>query len=206
MTPSLIKLYQDSAFNLYKCVVGPLDNNVYILQCRDSGESVLIDAANEDDYLQQLCETYNVRNVLETHGHDDHIAAVPALRDAGYNVAISAQDSSMLKSYDQILIDEAIITIGRLKVEVIHTPGHTPGSLSFHLQDSPLLFSGDTLFPGGPGATHFPGGNFQEIINSIERKLFARFDGTTIVLPGHGDNTTIANEAPNLNEWISRGY
>jgi glyoxylase-like metal-dependent hydrolase (beta-lactamase superfamily II) len=90
-------------------------------------------------------------------------------------------------------------------LEVIHTPGHTVGSVSFKVIDAPLLFTGDTLFPGGPGATHFPGGNFTDIIESIDTKLFTYSPDTTI-LPGHGTDSLISTERPHLDEWIARGW
>ena len=92
----------------------------------------------------------------------------------------------MLPSYDFVLEDESVIEVGRLRLHTIATPGHTPGSMCFRLEGSPVLFSGDTLFPGGPGATGFPGGDFPTIIRSIEDRLFATLPADTIVLPGHG--------------------
>ena len=111
----------------------------------------------------------------------------------------------MLPSYDFIMEDDSVIEIGRLRVRTIHNPGHTPGSMSFHIEDTPLLFSGDTLFPGGPGATNFEGGDFNTIIKSIEDRMFSKFSADTIVLPGHGDDTTIGNESPQLQEWVDSG-
>ena len=96
--------------------------------------------------------------------------------------------------------------VGNIKVEVLHTPGHTPGSMCFRLDAAPVLFSGDTLFPGGAGATKFPGGDFPTIIESIEDRLFRPLSSDTIVLPGHGDRTTIGTESPHLQEWIDRGW
>jgi glyoxylase-like metal-dependent hydrolase (beta-lactamase superfamily II) len=112
----------------------------------------------------------------------------------------------MLPSYDFILEDESVIPVGRLRLHAIFTPGHTPGSMSFRLEGSPILFSGDTLFPGGPGATQFEGGDFPTIIRSIDRRLFSPLPGDTIVMPGHGDDTTIGREHPHLQEWIDRGW
>ena len=111
----------------------------------------------------------------------------------------------MLPSYDFVLEDDAVIEVGRLRLRTIHVPGHTPGSMAFLVEGSPLLFSGDTLFPGGVGATQFEGGDFPTIIRSVEG-LFSRLPADTIVLPGHGDDTTIGNERPHLQEWIERGW
>jgi len=195
----------DDQAEIHKLVVGPMDNNVFVVRCKQTGDAVLLDAANEHEKLLDLCKALNVRRVLETHGHWDHIQAVPAIRDAGYDVAVTAQDAAMLPSYDSVLEDDAVIEVGRLRLRTILTPGHTPGSMSFLVEGSPLLFSGDTLFPGGPGATQFEGGHFPTIIQSVEG-LFSRLPADTIVLPGHGDDTTIGNESPHLQEWIDRGW
>lgn len=198
--------YEDAVVVVHKLVVGPMDNNVFVVRCKRTGEAVLLDAANEHDKLLELCTALGVRTVLETHGHWDHIQAVPQLREAGYDVGVTAADAEMLDAYDYLLEDESVVTVGDLRLHTIATPGHTPGSMCFHLEGSPLLFSGDTLFPGGPGATQFPGGDFATIITSIEDRLFRTFDADTLVLPGHGDDTTIGTEAPHLDEWVARGW
>ena len=159
--------YEDNRAEIHKLVVGPMDNNVFVLRCKETGDAVLLDAANEHEKLLELCRRLGVRKVLETHGHWDHIQAVPAVRDAGYEVGVTAADSSMLPSYDFVLSDEAAIDVGRLRLRTIATPGHTAGSMCFRLEGSPVLFSGDTLFPGGPGATKLAGGDFPTIIRSI---------------------------------------
>jgi glyoxylase-like metal-dependent hydrolase (beta-lactamase superfamily II) len=198
--------YQDEQAEIHEVVVGPMDNNVFVLRCRRTGEAVLIDAANEHDKLLELCRRLNVRKVLETHGHWDHIQAVPAVRDAGYDVGVTSEDAAMLPSYDFVLEDDLVIPVGELRLRTIFTPGHTPGSMSFRLEGSPVLFSGDTLFPGGPGATRFPGADFPTIIRSIEERLFSKLPPETIVMPGHGLDTTIGEESPHLQEWIDRGW
>ncbi len=198
--------HADSRAEIHKVVVGPMDNNVYVLRCRETGEAVLIDAANEHERLLELCRDLGVGKVLETHGHWDHIQAVPAVRDAGYDVGVTGADAAMLDSYDFVLDDESVIEVGHLRLHTILTPGHTPGSMCFRLEGSPILFSGDTLFPGGPGATTFPGGDFDTIIRSIEDRLFSSLDADTIVLPGHGDRTTVGDERPHLQEWVDRGW
>jgi glyoxylase-like metal-dependent hydrolase (beta-lactamase superfamily II) len=183
--PETIIDYQDTAVEVHRLVVGPVDNNVYIVRCRESGESLLIDAANEHDKLLELCRALDVRQVVETHGHWDHIQAVEAVRDAGINVAVTGADADMLPSYDQLLEDS---------------------SVCFTVDGTPLLFTGDTLFPGGPGNTSFENADFNTIIRSIEDRLFAPFGPDTIVLPGHGAGTTIGAETPHLGEWIERGW
>lgn len=197
--------HADTDLEIHKVVVGPMDNNVFVLRCRHTGDSVLLDAANEHDVLLDLARSLGVRRVLETHGHWDHIQAVPELRDAGYSVGVTAQDAEMLDSYDEILEHDSVIEVGQLKLRTILTPGHTPGSMCFLVEGKPLLFSGDTLFPGGAGNTNF-GGDFDTIIESIDRLLFAPLAADTIVMPGHGDDTTIGAESPHLQEWIDRGW
>lgn len=199
-------VWSDTAAEIHQVVVGPMDNNVYVLRCRETGDAALLDAANEHDRLLELCRTLGVNQVLETHGHWDHIQAVPQLRDAGYAVHVTAEDAAMLPSYDALLEDQSVIDVGRLRLHTIATPGHTPGSMCFRLEGAPVLFSGDTLFPGGPGNTSMEGGDFDTIIESIEQRLFRPLDGDTLVLPGHGDHTTIASESPQLQEWVDRGW
>ena len=182
-----------------------MDNNVFVLRCCETGDGVLIDAANEHELLLDLCKSLGVRQVLETHGHWDHIQAVPHVRDAGYSVFVTQEDAHMLDSYDEILEDESVIEVGRLRLHTIHTPGHTPGSICFRIEDRPIIFSGDTLFPGGPGATKFEGGDFDQIIGSIDQRLFT-LNPDTLVLPGHGGETTIGSERPQLDEWVARGW
>ena len=198
-------LVADTGYEVHAVVVGPMDNNVFVVRCTETGEAVLIDAANEHERLLDLCAALGVRRVIETHGHWDHIQAVPAVRDAGYSVGITAADSEMLDSYDEVLDDDEVLAIGRLRLRTVATPGHTAGSMCFALEGTPMLFTGDTLFPGGPGATKFPGGDFDTIIHSIDERLFT-FDPDTLVLPGHGSWTTIGAERPHLDEWVTRGW
>src|SRR4029079_6081351 len=140
--------------------------------CKETGDAVLLDAANEHDKLLELAQRLNVREVLETHGHCDHMQRVPQMRDAGYSVHVTAEDAGMLPSYDEVLDDDSMITVGRLRLKSILTPGHTPGSMCFLVEGSPILFSGDSLFPGGPGNTSFEGGDFPTIIRPIDSQLF----------------------------------
>src|SRR5688500_17143589 len=145
-------IWAATGVEIHQAVVGPVDNNVFVLRCTETGDAVLLDAANEHDKLLDLCARLGVRRVLETHGHWDHIQAVPQLRDAGYEVAVTAEDAAMLPSYDDVLTDDDVLEVARLRLRTIHTPGHTPGPLRFPLERRPLLFRRATPVPGRPGA------------------------------------------------------
>ncbi len=205
MPPSTLHL-ADSGWEVHKVVVGPVDNNVFVLRCTATGNALLVDAANEHGLLLDLARSLGVRRIVETHGHWDHVQAVTELRDAGYSVGVTGADAAMLPSYDEVLDDDDVLEVGELRVRTIATPGHTAGSMCFAVEGTPLLFCGDTLFPGGPGATHFEGGDFPTIIRSIEDRLFVPYGSDTVVLPGHGDDTTIGAESPHLQEWVERGW
>jgi glyoxylase-like metal-dependent hydrolase (beta-lactamase superfamily II) len=197
--------YETSDVRIDKLVVGPFENNVFIVRCKRTGDAVLLDAANEHDLLLDVSRATGVRRVLTTHGHWDHIQAVEAVRDAGIDVGIAVDDAKMLPAYDFTIPDNEGFAVGDLRLHTIHTPGHTPGSTCFVLEGHPVLFSGDTLFPGGPGNTSTPQGDFDTIIESIDRRLLT-LPADMLVLPGHGLDTTIGDERPHLDEWIERGW
>ena len=197
--------YEDTDVRVDKLVVGPFENNTFIVRDKQTGDAVLIDAANEHGLLVDVCRAAGVRRVLTTHGHWDHIQAVTAVRDAGIDVGIAAEDVEMLPAYDFVIPDDEVYQVGSLRLRAIHTPGHTRGSTSFLLEGKPLLFTGDTLFPGGPGNTATPGASFEQLVESIDRRLFTQ-PADLLVLPGHGLDTTIGEERPHLEEWIDRGW
>ena len=197
--------FEDTDVRIDKLVVGPFENNVFVVRDKHTGEAVIIDAANEHELLLDVSRATGVRRVLTTHGHWDHIQAVTAMRDAGIDVGIAQDDAEMLPSYDFIIGDDVVIEIGDLKFRTIHNPGHTPGSTSFLLEGKPVLFTGDTLFPGGPGNTKTAEGDFPLIIESIDRRLFT-LPADLLVFPGHGLDTTVGTERPHLQEWADRGW
>jgi glyoxylase-like metal-dependent hydrolase (beta-lactamase superfamily II) len=198
--------YEDNQVEIHKTVVGPVDNNVYVVRCKDTGDSVLVDAANEHEQLLELCKTLGVRRVLETHGHWDHIGAVEQVREAGIDVWVRTEDAGMLPSYDHLLDDDTVHQVGDLRLRTLHTPGHTPGSICFALEGTPMLFTGDTLFPGGPGNTNHDATDFATIITSIEERIFGVFADDVTIWPGHGRESTIGSERPHLDEWVERGW
>src|SRR5580698_658871 len=115
----LEKIWSDSRAEVHQIVVGPMDNNVYIVRCTRSGDAMLIDAANEHEALLEICRNLGVTQVVETHGHWDHIQAVPAVREAGISVAVTEADAAMLPSYDEILVDDAVLEVGRLRLKTV---------------------------------------------------------------------------------------
>ena len=196
---------EDSDVLVEKLVVGPFENNVFVVRCKHTGDAVLLDAANEHELLLDVCRETGVRRVLTTHGHWDHIQAVTAVRDAGIDVGIAAGDAEMLPAYDFVIDDDEVFEVGDLRLRAVHTPGHTKGSTSFVLEGKPVVFTGDTLFPGGPGNTSTPGASFADIVASIDQRLLT-LPPDHLVLPGHGLDTTVAEERPHLQEWIDRGW
>ena len=172
----------DTDFEIHKVVVGPMDNNVFVLRCRHTGDAVLVDAANEHERLLELARALGVRRVVETHGHWDHVQAIPEMRDAGYSVSVTTQDAGMLPSYDEIIDDDEVIAVGDLRLRTIHTPGHTPGSQCF-LVDGKLV-AGDTLFLNGCGRTDLPGSDPEQMYYSLTQRL-GQVPDDAVLYPGH---------------------
>ena len=184
---------------------GPYDNRVYILSCPDTKKAVIIDAADEADRIIAACQGLEVQAILTTHGHSDHIQAVDAVKSAlQVPFLLHPADHEIAgRGFDEPLKDRQEFDLGTINIHVIHTPGHTPGSVSFVVES--IIFSGDTLFPGGPGATRWAYSSFSQIMDSIEQRLMS-YPDPTIVYPGHGAETTIGQERPHLEEWRIRGW
>ncbi len=182
-----------------KFCVGPLENNVYVVACRETSEAVIIDAADEADRI--LRETSDVMPVaiLTTHGHWDHVQAAAEVAqrlDIPFRIHAADTELAGLDTTRPILPDERI-TVGVVSLHAVHTPGHTPGSTCFLVNGH--AFTGDTLFPGGPGATRDAAARAQAL-DGIERELFS-LDDATLVHPGHGLDTTVGTERPHLAAW-----
>lgn len=185
--------------------VGSMDNNVYIVIDATTGDSVLFDAPTDAPEILRALAGTQLKAILMTHTDADHVQALESVREAtGAPVGVHPLDAARLPAPADFEIEDGqVLECGSLNVRAMHTPGHTPGSVSFEVDG--MLFSGDTLFPGGPGNTHDSRDHFRQIIDGIRNKLFVLPDDTP-VYPGHGLSTTIGAEKPHLQEWVERGY
>jgi glyoxylase-like metal-dependent hydrolase (beta-lactamase superfamily II) len=195
---------------LTKVSVSEMDNNVYLLRSRETGEQLLIDAADDAATLLQVVGDSGLRTVVTTHQHWDHHRALAAVVDAtDAETVAGAEDADHLPvPVTRRVSDGDVVTVGDSRLEVIHLVGHTPGSIALLYDDpdgTPHLFTGDSLFPGGPGRTTSPE-DFEQLISDLERKVFDRLPDETWVYPGHGDDTTLGAERPSLVEWRARGW
>jgi glyoxylase-like metal-dependent hydrolase (beta-lactamase superfamily II) len=185
--------------------IGPYENNIFIVSDSGTGEAYVLDGGFEPEQIAAATDGLHVRGILITHGHRDHHENVGALKGLlKAPVAIGIDDAAMLSvEADSLIVDQQSLMFGPFFLQAIHTPGHTPGSTCFLIGQH--LFTGDTLFPGGPGNTNHDPVRFERIIRSISERLFTLPDDTNIY-PGHGRDTTIGAERPHLEEWISRGW
>jgi glyoxylase-like metal-dependent hydrolase (beta-lactamase superfamily II) len=195
-----------------KLVVGPLMANCFIIGCEKTKEAVVIDPGDEDDRILFELEGMKVKFIINTHGHFDHVAGNKRLKEATKApVLIHFLDAPMLTTLssdasmfgisvensppaDQMLKDGDTISFGAVNLEVLHTPGHSPGGIALYADGN--LFVGDTLFAGSIGRSDLPGGNYNTLISSIKNKLYV-FDDDVRVFPGHGPETTIGLEKKN---------
>ena len=200
---------RDGRLFVRKLSVGEMDNDVYVVADAETGDAVLIDAAAEPERLREAMDGFAVQAVLQTHGHWDHVRAWDALRDEdGLTICGHPDDADLFpREVDRELHDGDRVQIGALEIEVLHTPGHTPGACQFLVrgEERPHLFTGDSLFPGGPGRTTSPE-NFTQLMDNLERRVFNELPDETWIYPGHGDDTTVGAERPSLPEWRARGW
>jgi glyoxylase-like metal-dependent hydrolase (beta-lactamase superfamily II) len=194
----------DNRIRIEKLQLGPWGTNCYIVVCPATRDSLVVDApANAEEIIARLDNT-NPRFILLTHGHMDHTGALNNLRTRlKVPLAAHAQDSSSLVPPPALLLNDGDkVTLGKLELEVLHTPGHTPSGLCF--KTAHYLFSGDTLFPGGPGRTSSPD-SFRQLIGSLESKIFT-LPGDTSILPGHGETTQLEKELEEFRVFSSREH
>ncbi len=187
-----------------------VDNNVWLVG--DDEDVVVIDAAHDAQAIVAGVAGRRVQAIVCTHAHDDHIGAAPELAAlTGAPVLAHPDDAALWKMThpsrppDGELHDRQSLDVAGTLLRVVHTPGHAPGAVCLHVPEAGLVFSGDTLFQGGPGATGRSFSDFRTIIDSISLRLL-RMPEETVVHTGHGPNTTIGAEAPHLDDWIARGH
>ena len=200
--------------SIVKVSVGAMDNNTYLVTCSQTGETLLIDAANDADILLELIERYapKLSLIVTSHQHGDHWQALTAVAKAtGAPTAAHQLDAGPLPvKPDRLLANGDTVKIGELSFDVIHLRGHTPGSVALALSgpaagDSVHLFTGDCLFPGGLGRTT-KSAEFDSLFNHVTTRVFDVYSDATVVYPGHGDDTTLGAERPHLNEWRERRW
>ncbi len=195
---------KDNALQIERLELGPYGTNAYILVCQKTRDSVLIDTPAEASTIMDRLKGTNPKYILLTHNHMDHLGAFSELRSRlKVPVAVHALDTGNLPSPPDILLSDGdVVSFGNLKLEVLHTPGHTPGSLCFRA--GKYLIAGDTIFPGGPGHSRSPA-DLKRIIKSITEKIFVLPDDTQIY-PGHGDSTVLKKEKEEFAVFSSRPH
>ncbi|WP_235433562.1 MULTISPECIES: MBL fold metallo-hydrolase [Protofrankia] len=194
-----------------KVAVGPMDNNAYLLRCAATGEQLLIDAANEPDTLLALVDDGGLATVVTSHRHGDHVQALSAVVAAtGARTVAHPDDAGAIPVATTTLVrDGDEVTVGEVTLRVIHLVGHTAGSIALLYgagSAAPHLFTGDCLFPGGPGATFGDPVAFRSLMDDLESKVFGSLPDATWIYPGHGHDTTLGAERPHLAEWRARGW
>ncbi|OLE23294.1 MAG: Zn-dependent hydrolase [Catenulispora sp. 13_1_20CM_3_70_7] len=199
-----------SALTVTKVSVGPFDNNAYLLASKATGARVLIDAANNASTLLGLVGD-RLDAVITTHQHGDHWQALEAVVAATGATTYAGRDdaSGIPVATDTPVDDDDTIRVGDIELTAIHLVGHTPGSIALLYQDPegiPHLFTGDCLFPGGVGNTQKDPERFASLYEGVVTKIFDRLPDSTWVYPGHGKDTTLGTERPDLEAWRHRGW
>lgn len=199
-----------AALTISKVSVGPMDNNAYLLRCHETGEQLLVDAADDAATLIDLAGDDGIQQVVTTHQHVDHWQALASVVEAtGARTLAGRADAPGIPVRTDVLLDDGDgLRVGHVDLQVIGLVGHTPGSVALLYEDSmghPHLFTGDSLFPGGVGKTSGPD-TFGALIDDVETKLFGRLPDDTWFYPGHGKDSTLGAERPALAEWRARGW
>jgi glyoxylase-like metal-dependent hydrolase (beta-lactamase superfamily II) len=198
------------ALRLTKVSVGPMDNNAYLLECRETGERALVDAADDAATLLALLGDEQLEQVVTTHRHQDHWQGLAEVVSAtGARTAAGRDDAAAIPVATDVLLDDGdTLRVGHIELRVITLVGHTPGSVALLYDDPtghPHLITGDSLFPGGVGRTTTPG-DFSSLVDDVETKLFDRLADDTWFYPGHGNDSTLGAERASLPEWRARGW
>ncbi|MCV7279341.1 MBL fold metallo-hydrolase [Mycolicibacterium flavescens] len=201
------------AATIIKASVGPMDNNAYLVTCSRTGETLLIDAANDASVLLGLIAEHapKLSLIVTSHQHFDHWQALEEVAKAtGVPTAAHRLDAEPLPvPPDRLLAHGDTVEVGDLSFDVIHLQGHTPGSVALALDgadpEATHLFTGDCLFPGGVGKT-WEDGAFEQLLGDVSTRVFDVYGDSTVVYPGHGDDTTLGAERPHLAEWKERGW
>ncbi len=193
-----------------KLAVGQMNNNAYLLHDPATSDELLVDAAAEADRLMDLLGPTPLRTVVTTHQHGDHWQALAevASRTGARTIAHPLDAGPLPLDIDETVDGGGTVAVGQATLEVIHLRGHTPGSIAllFRSSDgSTHLFSGDSLFPGGPGKTWQPA-DFVSLMDDLQSRVFDALPDDTWVYPGHGSDTTLGAERPHLGEWRARGW
>ena len=200
----MASMVRDDNLQIERLQLGPFGTNAYVLTCQQTKDSAVVDAPAEASKIIESLKGTNPRYILLTHSHMDHIGALSELRSKlRIPLAAHTADAGVLSPPPEIQLNEGdTVSFGNIKLEVRHTPGHTPGSLCF--KTGKYLLAGDTIFPSGPGKTNSPA-NFQQIIKSITSQIFP-LDDDTQVYPGHGDSTVLKKEKENFAVFSSRPH
>ena len=184
--------------------LGSWGTNTYAVVCQETRESLVVDTPADADKIIASIRDTNPRYILLTHGHSDHVGALGELRERlKVPLAAHAADSRSMRIPPEILLSDGdTLSLGNMEVQVLHTPGHTPGGLCFHIGN--YLFAGDTIFPGGPGRTWSPE-NFKQVVDSITKKIYTLPDDT-VICPGHGEITTVKKSKEEYAVFASRSH
>lgn len=196
-----------AALTVTKVSVGPMDNNAYLLRCHNTGDQVLIDAAAEPERLIALAGRAGLATVVTTHRHRDHWSGlVEVVKATGAAALAHPDDAAEIPVGTDTVRDGDTVAVGDCRLDVIHLVGHTPGSIALLHRDADgtaHLFTGDSLFPGGPGRTRSPQ-DFASLMADLETKIFGRLTDETWFYPGHGRDSTLGAERPALGQWRAR--